>query len=93
MVWVAISCALVFLMQAGFLFLEVGFSRQKNAGAGVGKILINLALATLAWWAVGYGISGFGNKVFGTDGFFFHFGQLIGSGRGRSSTSQAPTRC
>jgi ammonium transporter, Amt family len=80
MVWVAVSCALVFLMQAGFLLLEVGFSRQKNAGAGVGKILINLALATIAWWAVGYGISGFGNKVFGTDGFFFHFGQLIGSG-------------
>lgn len=80
MVWVAVSCALVFLMQAGFLFLEIGFSREKNAGAGVGKILINLGLVTLAWWAVGYGISGFGNKVFGDDGFFFHFGQTIGSG-------------
>lgn len=80
MIWVAISCALVFLMQAGFLLLEVGFSREKNAGAGVGKILINLAAVTIAWWAVGYGISGFGNKVFGTDGFFFHFGQVMGSG-------------
>lgn len=80
MVWVAISCALVFLMQAGFLFLEIGFSREKNAGAGVGKILINLGVVTIAWWAVGYGISGFGNDVFGTDGFFFHFGQVIGSG-------------
>ena len=36
MVWVAVSCALVFLMQLGFMFLEVGFSRQKNVGAGVG---------------------------------------------------------
>jgi Amt family ammonium transporter len=80
MVWVAVSCALVFLMQAGFLFLEIGFSREKNAGAGVGKILINLGIVTIAWWAVGYGISGFGNKVFGTDGFFFHFGQTIGAG-------------
>ncbi len=80
MVWVAISCALVFLMQAGFLFLEIGFSREKNAGAGVGKILINLGVVTIVWWAVGYGISGFGNDVFGTDGFFFHFGQVIGSG-------------
>jgi len=80
MTWVAVSCALVFLMQAGFMFLEIGFSREKNAGAGVGKILINLGLCTLAWWTVGYGISGFGNKVFGTDGFFFHFGQTIGSG-------------
>lgn len=80
MVWVAVACALVFLMQAGFLFLEIGFSREKNAGAGVGKILINLGIVTIAWWAVGYGISGFGNKVFGDDGFFFHFGQTIGSG-------------
>ena len=75
MVWVA-----VFLMQAGFLFLEIGFSREKNAGAGVGKILINLGIVTIAWWAVGYGISGFGNEVFGTDGFFFHFDQTIGAG-------------
>jgi Amt family ammonium transporter len=80
MVWVAVSCALVFLMQAGFLFLEIGFSREKNAGAGVGKILINLGIVTIAWWAVGYGISGFGNEVFGTDGFFFHFDQTIGAG-------------
>ena len=72
MVWVAVSCALVFLMQAGFLFLEIGFSREKNAGAGVGKILINLGIVTIAWWAVGYGLSGFGNEVFGNDGFFFH---------------------
>jgi len=80
MVWVAVACALVFLMQAGFLFLEIGFSREKNAGAGVGKILINLGIVTIAWWAVGYGLSGFGNDVFGNDGFFFHIGQTIGSG-------------
>ncbi|MFN8150600.1 MAG: ammonium transporter [Solirubrobacterales bacterium] len=80
MVWVAVSCALVFLMQLGFMFLEIGFSRQKNVGAGVGKILINLGLCTLAWWVVGYGIAGFGNDFIGNDGFFFHFGQQIGSG-------------
>ncbi len=80
MVWVAVACALVFLMQAGFLFLEIGFSREKNAGAGVGKILINLGIVTIAWWAVVYGLSGFGNDVFGNDGFFFHIGQTIGSG-------------
>jgi ammonium transporter, Amt family len=80
MVWVAIACVLVFFMQAGFMFLEIGFSRQKNAGTGVAKILVNLALVTIAWWAVGYGINGGGNDYFGTDGFFFHFGQEIGSG-------------
>ena len=44
MVWVAVAAVLVFLMQAGFMFLEIGFSRQKNAGTGVAKILVNLAI-------------------------------------------------
>lgn len=78
MVWVAVATALVFLMQAGFMFLEIGFSRQKNAGTGVAKIFINLALVTLAWWAIGYGVAeGGGNDLFGTSGFFFHFDQTV----------------
>jgi len=81
MVWVAVACVLVFLMQAGFMFLEIGFSRQKNVGTGVAKILINLALVTIAWWAVGYGVAeGGGNDFFGTSGFLFHFDQTIGQG-------------
>ncbi|TFG73194.1 MAG: ammonium transporter [Solirubrobacterales bacterium] len=76
--WVIVAAVLVLFMQAGFLFLEIGFSRQKNVGAGVAKILVNLGLVTLAWWAVGSGIaSATGNKVFGTDGFFFSHGQDI----------------
>jgi ammonium transporter, Amt family len=79
--WVMVACVLVLFMQAGFLLLEIGFSRQKNVGAGVAKVLVNLAVVTLAWWAVGFGISSLtGNKIFGTDGFFFHAGQEIGSG-------------
>lgn len=81
MVWVAVATVLVFFMQAGFLLLEVGFSRMKNAGTGVAKIFINLAIVTIAWWAAGYGISGFGEgslgSIIGTDGFFFHFDQVI----------------
>ena len=78
MVWVAVACVLVFLMQAGFMFLEIGFSRQKNAGTGVAKILINFAICTIAWWAVGYGVAeGGGNKIFGDSGFFFHFNQSV----------------
>jgi Amt family ammonium transporter len=81
MVWVAVACVLVFLMQAGFMFLEIGFSRQKNVGTGVAKILVNFAIVTVAWWAVGYGIAeGGGNDFFGTSGFFFHFDQTIGQG-------------
>ena len=77
MVWVAVATVLVFLMQAGFMFLEIGFSRQKNVGTGVAKIFVNLGIVTIAWWAVGYGISGFGNDFFGESGFFFHFDQAI----------------
>jgi ammonium transporter, Amt family len=81
MVWVAVACVLVFLMQAGFMFLEIGFSRQKNVGTGVAKILINFAIVTIAWWAIGYGVAeGGGNDFFGDSGFFFHFNQTIGSG-------------
>ncbi len=80
MVWVGLATMLVFLMQAGFMFLEIGFSRQKNVGAGVAKVLVNLGIITIAWWAIGYGINGPGNDIFGTSGFFFHFGQTIGSG-------------
>ena len=85
MVWVAVACVLVFLMQAGFMFLEIGFSRQKNAGTGVAKILVNFAIVTIAWWALGYGIAEGGNGAeglpgndfFGGSGFFFHFDQMV----------------
>ncbi len=88
--WVMVACVLVLFMQAGFLLLEIGFSRQKNVGAGVAKVLVNLAVVTLAWWAVGFGISSLtGNKIFGTEGFFFHNGQDIAGvpvGRRRDSS-------
>jgi Amt family ammonium transporter len=80
MTWVMIACVLVLLMQAGFMFLEIGFSRKKNVGTGVAKILLNLGVITLAWYMFGQGINGPGNELFGTDGFFYHTGQEIGSG-------------
>ena len=40
-------------MQVGFLFLEVGFSRMKNAGTIVPKILANFSIAAICYWAVG----------------------------------------
>jgi ammonium transporter, Amt family len=77
--WVMVACVLVLFMQAGFLLLEIGFSRQKNVGTGVAKVLVNLGVVTLAWWAVGFGISSLsGNKIFGDEGFFFHTGQMVG---------------
>jgi ammonium transporter, Amt family len=77
MTWVMIATALVLFMQAGFLLLEIGFSRQKNVGAGVAKILINLGILSIAWYMFGQGINGPGNELFGTDGFFYHLGQDV----------------
>ena len=43
--WVFVAGALVMLMQAGFLLLEAGFSRMKNAGTIVAKVIANLSIA------------------------------------------------
>jgi ammonium transporter, Amt family len=79
--WVLVATALVFFMQAGFAFLEIGFSRAKNVGAGVAKIFTNFSIATIVWWAVGFGIAfGGAGTIAGDDGFFFSFGQTLDDG-------------
>ncbi len=79
--WIIVATVLVMFMQAGFAFLEIGFSRGKNAATGVAKILANFSIATIAWWAIGFGIAfGGAGLVAGTDGFFFSHGETIGGG-------------
>jgi len=79
-VWVIVATVLVMFMQAGFAFLEIGFSRGKNVGHGIAKILANFSVATIAWWAIGFGLAfGGAGKFVGLDGFFFSFDQQIGS--------------
>ena len=69
--WVVIAAVLVLFMQAGFAMLEVGFSSMKNVGSVVAKILVNLAIAALLFWAVGFAITfGTGNAIFGPQGWF-----------------------
>src|SRR4051794_41805306 len=55
--WVIVAGVLVMFMQAGFALLEIGFSRMKNAGAGVAKILLNFSIASLAYWACGFALA------------------------------------
>jgi Amt family ammonium transporter len=76
--WVFMAGAMVMLMQAGFLLLEVGFSRMKNAGTIAAKMVANLAIAAIAYWAVGFALA-FGGSgpettgwFAGTDGFFLN---------------------
>jgi Amt family ammonium transporter len=74
-VWVVVAAVLVMLMQAGFLFLEIGFSRMKNAGTVVAKILANFSIAGLGYWAVGFALAfGGAGALWGTHGFFLHSG-------------------
>jgi len=79
--WIVVAAVLVLFMQAGFAFLEIGFSRGKNVGAGLAKILTNFSIATIAWWAIGFGLAfGGAGWLAGTDGFFFSHGQSIATG-------------
>jgi Amt family ammonium transporter len=69
--WVVVAAVLVMFMQVGFLFLEVGFSRMKNAGTVVPKILANFSIAAICYWAVGFAIAFGGAGWFmGTEGTF-----------------------
>src|SRR3954471_14054385 len=70
--WVIVAGCFVMFMQAGFAFLEIGFSRAKNAGTVIAKILMNFSIAGLLYWAVGFAFA-FGGPlghVIGTHGFF-----------------------
>ena len=71
--WVIVAACFVVFMQAGFAFLEIGFSRAKNAGTVVAKILTNFSIAALAWWAVGFmfAFSGPLGSVVGHEGGLF----------------------
>ncbi|MGB3634121.1 MAG: ammonium transporter [Rubrobacteraceae bacterium] len=70
-IWVMVAFVLVLFMQAGFAMLEVGFSRMKNVGSVVAKILANMGIGALVFWAVGFGLAfGEGNALIGTQGFF-----------------------
>jgi Amt family ammonium transporter len=70
--WVAVAGILVMFMQAGFAFLEIGFSRGKNVGTVVAKVLTNFSIAAIMYWAVGFAFAfgGDAGHVIGTHGFF-----------------------
>jgi Amt family ammonium transporter len=69
-IWVVLAAILVLFMQAGFAMLETGLSRMKNAGAVMAKIFVNLAVALIVFWAVGFALAfGDGNGFMGWTGF------------------------
>ena len=75
--WIFIAGVLVVFMNAGFGMLEAGFCRQKNAVNILTKNLIVFALASLAYWALGYGLMYGGSEL--SNGFI-GFGNFFLSG-------------
>jgi Amt family ammonium transporter len=79
--WVIVAGVLVMFMQAGFALLEIGFSRGKNVGAVVAKILTNFSVASIVWWACGFAIAfGGAGWLAGDSGFFYQHGSTISPG-------------
>ena len=60
-IWILIAAILVIFMNAGFAMLEAGLCRPKNAVNILTKNLIVFALATIAYWAIGFSLM-FGNS-------------------------------
>ena len=96
-VWVVIAAVLVMFMQAGFAFLEAGLTRMKNVGHIAAKNVLILAIASIVYYLVGFGIAfgDGGNRLWGGSGFlpsidelltvgqapFSWFGEIPGCGR------------
>lgn len=69
--WVLVSAALVFFMHAGFALLESGFCRKKNAVMVLMKNFGVVAVSSLVFYLVGYGVMfGEGNAFLGLAKFF-----------------------
>ena len=56
LLWIVLCAALVFLMQAGFLCLESGLTRNKNSINVAAKNIADFAIAALVYWLVGFGL-------------------------------------
>ena len=76
--WTLLAAILVFWMQAGFAFVEAGFTQAKNAANIMMKNLADMAFGVLAYWGIGFGLM-FGTSLLGgwlgaSEFFFDGFG-------------------
>ncbi len=80
--WTMVSGILVILMIGGFILLEAGSTRMKNAGHVAGKTIFTFGLASLVFWALGYGLIFGGNANFfvGMTDFFYSGDQVKDAG-------------
>ena len=76
--WLVIAGALVFLMQAGFAFVEAGLTRAKNLANIMAKNLADMAIGVTMFFVVGYTIaygSGGSDWLGGFGDLFFDHGR------------------
>ncbi len=78
-IWVLIAAVLVMFMQAGFAFLEAGLTRMKNVGHIAAKNVLVLAIASIVYYLVGFGIAfgDGGNGLVGGSGFLPTVDELL----------------
>lgn len=71
--WVIVAAILVLFMQAGFVLLETGSTRMKNAGHIAGKTLFTVGLSSIVFWFISYGLifGESGNSFIGWGDFLF----------------------
>jgi Amt family ammonium transporter len=81
-IWVVLAAILVIFMQAGFAFLEAGLTRMKNVGHIAAKNVLILAIVSIVYYLVGFGLAfgDGGNGIFGGSGFVPSVDQLISVG-------------
>ncbi|MBR0566401.1 ammonium transporter [Azoarcus sp. L1K30] len=83
--WVVLCAGLVFLMQAGFLCLESGLTRSRNAINVAIKNVVDFAVAVVLYWGFGFALM-FGASALGlvgTDRF------MVSVGHGASNSLAA----
>ncbi|MEM9194348.1 MAG: ammonium transporter [Myxococcota bacterium] len=69
--WILLSACLVFFMHAGFALVESGFCRRKNVVMVLMKNLGVISLASIGFFAIGFGFMfGESASVIGRSGFF-----------------------
>lgn len=83
--WICVCSGLVFIMQAGFLCLEIGVTRRKNSINLAIKNLVDFCLSTVVFWLLGFGLmfgatrggwlgnSGFALDITAKDGYLAAF--------------------
>ncbi|KAH8048482.1 ammonium transmembrane transporter [Aureococcus anophagefferens] len=78
-IWLIVGAIGVFSMQSGFAMLEVGTCASDHTKEILLKNIVDIAIGTISWWALGYalatGADAFSdtgrNGVVGTSGFFY----------------------